>query len=182
VIEEGVPMKCLACGAEMSASTKFCEYCGSAAAAAAGGGSPAAIAAAKAVPAAAQPRAEAGKSAATSVWPHPDDLIFRLWNAPAAHPIRWLAFFFPLAWLAGHGAVRAALGLAAIFIAGDLVSRVLTIAYSGAAAFLFAVLVIFYSYKVAVNADRLAPVRGKFHWGMAIGFTLAYVLVIVLLS
>ena len=71
-----------------------------------------------------------GASPAESLWPHPEDPIFRLWNAPAAHPIRWLVFFFPLAWLAGHGALRAAIGLALVFVAGDLASRLLTIAYA----------------------------------------------------
>jgi hypothetical protein len=171
-------MKCLACGAEMSASTKFCDYCGSAVAAAAG--SAPHKAAATVAPVATQPAG--GNAQPSSVWPHPEDLVFRLWNAPAAHPIRWLAFFFPLAWLAGYGALRPALGLALIFLVGDIVARVLTFAYVGVSGLLFAVLVIFYSYKVAVNAERLAPVRGKFNWGVAIGFMLAYVVVIALLG
>jgi hypothetical protein len=33
-----------------------------------------------------------------------------------------------------------------------------------------------------VNAERLAPVRGKFNWGVAIGFMAAYVLLIVLVN
>jgi hypothetical protein len=170
-------MKCLACGAELSVSVKSCDYCGSAVAAAATGAAP--HTAVAHLPG--TDRTEAGTAPAQSLWPHPDDLIFRLWNAQPAHPIRWLAFFFPLAWLAGYGALRAAIGLALVFVAGDLVARLLTIAYAQGAAFLFTVLVIFYSYKVAVNADRLVPVRGPFNWAAAIGFMAAYVLLIVLL-
>lgn len=118
---------------------------------------------------------------AQSFWPRLDDPIFRLWDAQPAHPVRWLAFFFPVAWLAGYGALRASIGLALVFVAGDIAARLLTIAYASGAAFLFTVLVIFYSLKVAMNVNRLVPERGKFNWAAAIGAMVAYLLVVLLL-
>lgn len=164
-------MKCPSCGAQATAGGKFCDYCGASLAA------PAVVVPAAAVPAAQRPDpgAGSGRKDWQSYWPAPSDPVFHLWNQPPTNRFRWIAFIFPLAWLAGYGALRAAIGLALVFIAAGVVDEVLDqVLHWRWADLWFVVLVCVYSYKVSTNVDRLAPSRGEFNWITAFVFMLAY--------
>jgi hypothetical protein len=160
-------MKCLSCGSENPVAVKFCEYCGTALS-----GQTAISHAAGTPRSAAQP--VSAPSAASGLWPRLSDPIFHLWREPNGPSFRWLAFFFPVAYLAGYRAERAAIGLTFVFMGLYLAASILAVASAKLGGlFLFAT-VIFYGVKVAFAADRLIQREGGFQWGPAIGFQLIY--------
>lgn len=165
-------MKCHACGAESALSTKFCEYCGVAVVATAGA-PPLPV---RAAVGAAAPASQSA-TAADSIWPTLADPIFHLWQKSGTNPFRWLAFIFPIGYLAGYGSERAAIGLGGMFLLASIAAKVLS-ALHVRTDIALTVFVLLYSWRVATHVDSLAPRRTDFHWGKAIGFTLLYAIVV----
>lgn len=165
-------MKCHACGAESALSTKFCEYCGVPVAATAGA-PPLPVRSA----AAAQPTVAHSAAGADSMWPSLADPVFHLWQKPGTNSFRWLAFIFPIGYLAGYGGERAAIGLGGMFLLASIAARVLAVLHVRTDIAL-TVFVLLYSWRVATHVDSLVPRRTDFHWGKAIGFTLLYAIVV----
>lgn len=159
-------MKCLSCGSENPVGVKFCEYCGTA------------LAGQKATASTASPLRSAGKPASAAVpatlWPSLNDPIFHVWREPNGSPFRWMAFFFPVAYLAGYHAERAAIGMTLILLATYLASSILAVASVKLGGLFLIAATVFYGVKVAFAADRFTQRDGGFQWGPAIGFQLIY--------
>ena len=166
-------MKCLSCGAENKSSAKYCEYCGGE------------IASKPEQKQAMSNNNHKNSSEPNDFIPGADHPIFHIWNKSfSRNPFNWLAFFFPVAFLAGYGAKKAAVGASvqviALVIFADIVFASLGYSFYsiGLTPFIIALLPIcIFSYKVSIYSDYLIGTKGDFNLGIAIISQIIYTLV-----
>ena len=167
-------MKCLSCGAENKASVKFCEYCG--------GDIKSQLEQRNVV---SNNNKTTSSSDFSDFIPNADHPIFHVWNKSfPRNPFNWLAFLFPIAFLAGYGAKKAAVGASVQVIALALFADIIfsVIGYSfysiGLTPFIIALVpIIILAYKVSIYSDHLIGSKGDFNMGVAIIAQIIYSLV-----
>lgn len=167
-------MKCSTCSAENEPGVAFCDYCGSAL-----GRKPT-----KAEVFDANTGSETvNASVNTNIFPNISDPAYQVWMSKCSIPtndLNWLAFIFPVGYLAGYGAISS--GLAVIFsnaalflIAGILIQ--LSHGRWSALALVALVASVVYSYRIAKRVDGILGKnrdKAKFNWIAAIGLTVIY--------
>lgn len=190
-------MKCKKCGSDVSRGTRYCEYCGEEtgeasfraeqpderAKNAAYDGAVTANAQGNSVEGN-QTSVEIAQPGDDSFWPSISHPIFHVWHKPFGDSFSWLAFLFPIPYLAGFGSKAAAIGLAIVFIVigggTDLLATMLPFKWRHFGDIANLALIVFYSAKVACVSDELAPPGRPFLWGRAIGIFLFCLVLFVL--
>lgn len=170
-------MKCPSCSAENAPGATFCEYCGTAV-----GREPTKNEIFdKNTGAATAQTAQASSGA--NIFPNMSDPAYQVWTNKCNIPtndLNWLAFIFPVGYLAGYGAISSALAVifstAALFLStGFLVG--LSHGRLSALALVALVVSIVYTYRIAKRVDGILGKnrdKAKFNWGAAIGLTILY--------
>lgn len=170
-------MKCSSCSADNAPGTTFCEYCGTAL-----GKKPTANEVFDK-----NTGSETAQTASiTSIFPNMSDPVYQVWSNKCALPknkFNWMAFLFPVGYLAGYGAIRSALAvtfsMVAVFLVAAFLSGSMGKHYtylSGLAALVSLV----YFYRLAVRVESILgkkPNKTEFNWGAAIGFTILYMII-----
>jgi hypothetical protein len=169
-------MKCKSCGSDNSAALKFCEYCG--------------VDLHSQSQTASQSQSNnqnlnSSSSDLNSYIPSSKDPIFHVWNKDfPKNSFNWLAFIFPVAFLAGYGAKKPAVGAAfqifLMLLAVDILYSAigLNLLLLGLHAYLLVLVpLLFFSYKVSIHSDYLIGRKPEFNMVFAIVAQIIYTIV-----
>ena len=173
-------MKCLSCGAENTASAKHCEYCGGDL-----NSQAKKVAPEKIDNNFHSNQAKAPESDLNSYIPNSDHPIFHVWNRDfPRNTFNWWAFFFPIAFLAGYGAKKAAVGASVQVVALALLTHIIfaTVGYNlfeiGLTPIILLLIPIcILAYKISIYSDYLVGARGDFNVGIAIVAQIIYTVI-----
>jgi hypothetical protein len=174
-------MKCPSCSAENEPNAAFCEYCGTAL-----GKMPTANQVYDKATGSETAVAATGTSSNSGFWPATTDPAFQLWTNKSTTPensFNWLAFFFPVGYLAGYGAIRSAvaviLSTLALFLFAGFVAGLAGQSFHTMSRIALLVSLV-YAYRIATHVDgiigtsRESRDKSKFNWVAAIGLTIFY--------
>ena len=170
-------MKCQTCGAIVAATADSCEFCGTSLEIAATKVPVTTMELAK-EPHAVTPNLNAKINKKISFAEDSFNLITEL-NETEKNQFNWLAFFFPIAFLAGYGSKESAKKIAAvILIPVFLMSIVRYFSFSLASMVSAATLIwtIYVYYLVSTRHDKMTKKDKPFNMGTAIFYEIAFVI------